>query len=172
MLLIELGVFGRMRNRIKMRIRKFYRVFISLKGDPRKIAMGMAIGVFIGVTPTIPLHTGLVMLCILISRQNLAAALLGTWISNPLTVAFFYWAQYELGCLILRIDHAVLLENGYRFEQLLHAGWKILIPLQLGGLILAPFFAIPAYYLTYRAVMTVRRKKAHASYCERSAPKI
>ena len=39
---------------VKRRCHRFYLSFLCLKGDPRKIAMGMAIGVFIGVTPTIP----------------------------------------------------------------------------------------------------------------------
>ena len=29
-----------------------------LQGDPKKLAWGMALGVFIGVTPTLPFHTG------------------------------------------------------------------------------------------------------------------
>ena len=44
-------------NIIRRRGKEFYDRFISLKGEPANIAMGMAIGVFIGVTPTIPFHT-------------------------------------------------------------------------------------------------------------------
>ena len=35
----------------------YYLKFIRLKGDPRSLALGTAIGVFVGLTPTIPLHT-------------------------------------------------------------------------------------------------------------------
>ena len=44
---------------LKRRFRIFYERFISLKGDPSQIAAGLAIGVFVGVTPTIPLHTAI-----------------------------------------------------------------------------------------------------------------
>ena len=30
--------------------------FLRLQDDPRKVAWGMALGVFIGVTPTVPFH--------------------------------------------------------------------------------------------------------------------
>ncbi len=46
---------------LKNKTIEFYHKFISLKGDPRKISMGMAIGVFVGVTPTIPFHTALIV---------------------------------------------------------------------------------------------------------------
>lgn len=36
------------------RIREYYERFISLKGELAAIASGLALGVFVGVTPTIP----------------------------------------------------------------------------------------------------------------------
>ena len=151
-----------MRKRIKRKIRRFYRTFISLKGDPHRIAMGMAMGVFIGITPTIPFHTALVFLLVLITRQNFTAAMLGTWISNPLTIPFLYWGQYKIGDYLLGMNERITLEKGFELQDLLHAGWKIFVPMQLGGLIMAPLFAIPAYYLTYKVVLAIRRKRAHA----------
>ena len=40
----------------KKRIREFVENFKELQGDPHYVATGIAIGVFIGVTPTIPFH--------------------------------------------------------------------------------------------------------------------
>ena len=156
---------------IQNKIRKFYSTFISLKGDPHKIAMGMAIGVFIGITPTIPLHTALVMIIVLISRQNLTAALLGTWINNPLTIPFFYWIEYKIGQFILGTHHQAIMPQNFCFPDLLQAGWKICLPLQIGGLLLAPLFAIPAYLITRKAIQAVRRKKENG-YHEQSAQEV
>ncbi len=78
---------------IRDRINDFYNRFLSLTGKPEEIARAMALGVFIGVTPTIPLHTALVMVSCLIFRQNITAAMLGaTIISNPLTIPLLYLA--------------------------------------------------------------------------------
>jgi uncharacterized protein (DUF2062 family) len=72
---------------IKDRIRDFYTRFLSLSGGPEEIARAMALGVFIGATPTIPFHTALVMVSCLTFRQNITAAILGaTIVSNPLTI--------------------------------------------------------------------------------------
>ena len=90
--------------KIKNRINDFYNRFLSLNGRPEEIARSMALGVFIGVTPTIPFHTALIMVICLLFRQNITAAVLGaTIISNPLTIPFFYLSEYELGRLVLGI---------------------------------------------------------------------
>lgn len=78
---------------IRDRLREFYNRFLSLSGEPRDIARAIALGIFIGVTPTIPFHTALVMVSCLLFRQNITAAVLGaTIVSNPLTIPFLYLA--------------------------------------------------------------------------------
>jgi uncharacterized protein (TIGR03546 family) len=145
----------------KDRIREFYNRFISLKGAPGEIATGMAIGVFIGVTPTIPFHTvSIVFLCLLF-RQNMTAAILGaTCVSNPVTIPVFYLVQYELGRLLLNYENFKVTFNDYSLKSIVGLGWNILYPLQVGGLLMAIVFTIPAYIITYRAVSALRSKYA------------
>ncbi len=147
-----------MRYRLKKKAREFYAGFISLKGPPRKIALGMAIGVFVGVTPTIPFHTAIILVLIFISRQNLTAALLGAWITNPVTIPFFYLAEYKLGAVLLGLNEYDIVLSCYSLEEILKAGWDIFYPLQIGGLVLAPFFAVPAYFITHKAVIASRKR--------------
>ncbi len=143
----------------KNKFREFYRQFLSLKGEPSQIAAGMAIGVFIGVTPTIPFHTVAVIFLCLVFRQNLTAALLGaTCISNPVTIPLFYVTQYELGRSLLNYEHFKVAFSDYTLQSILELGWHILYPLQIGGLLMAVMFTGPAYFLTYRAVSALRRK--------------
>lgn len=142
---------------IKQRLKTFYDNFLSLKGEPRAIAMGVAIGVFIGVTPTIPFHTALIILFGLLFKHNLTAAYLGSWlVSNPLTILILYFSQYELGRYLLGMTHAHLVLTDYSLESILSMGWQIFLPLMTGGVAMAPFFAIPAYFLTYR-MLSLRR---------------
>ena len=92
---------------LKKRFRNFYERFISLQGEPAQVAAGLAIGVFVGVTPTIPFHTAIIVLLCLLFRQNITAAYLGSLIiSNPLTVPLFYLSQYELSQLVLEMKLA------------------------------------------------------------------
>jgi len=150
--------------------KEFYHRFICLKGDPRRISMGMAIGVFIGMTPTIPFHTLLVFAFVLPFRQNLTAALLGTWVMNPITLPVFYFIEYELGRLLLGWERFAIVFNNIDFGSILEIGWEIFYPLQIGGLIMAPFFAVPAYFITYHAIKAVRGRRN--ADCKGSAEEI
>lgn len=143
---------------MKNKIREFYTTFISLQGNPRKIAMGMAIGVFIGMTPTIPFHTVLIIGATMIFRQNMTAALLGSWIMNPFTIPFFYVVEYEIGKIVLGLQHLDIALTAYTLDEILEVGWHIFCPLQVGGVILAPVFAVPAYFITRKAILAVRKR--------------
>jgi uncharacterized protein (TIGR03546 family) len=144
---------------IKDRINDFYNRFLSLNGTPEEIARAVTLGVFIGVTPTIPLHTALVMVSCLIFRQNITAAMLGaTIISNPLTIPFLYLAAYELGVLVLGLGASPFILADYDVRSILEIGWHILYPLQVGGLILACMFSVPSYFITRYAVVKLRNR--------------
>lgn len=145
---------------LKKRIREFYEKFISLKGEPATIAAGLAIGVFVGVTPTIPFHTAIIILLGLLFRQNITAACLGSWfISNPVTIPLLYLSQYELGRILLGMPPCRFEITDYSLGGVAALGWQILLPLQTGGIIMAPFFAVPAYFIAHRMIAAVRAKR-------------
>ena len=144
---------------LKKRIRAFYEKFISLKGEPATIAAGLAIGVFVGVTPTIPFHTAIIILLGLLFRQNITAAYLGSWlISNPVTIPLLYLSQYELGRILLGMPPCRFEITDYSLGVVAALGWQILLPLQTGGIIMAPFFAVPVYFIAHRMIAAVRAK--------------
>jgi uncharacterized protein (DUF2062 family) len=144
---------------IRDRVNDFYNRFLSLNGKPEEIARAMAMGVFIGVTPTIPFHTALVMISCLIFRQNITAAMLGaTIISNPLTIPFLYLAGYELGVLVLGLGANPFTVADYDVRSIIEIGWHILHPLLVGGLILACVFTVPSYFITRHAVVKLRNR--------------
>jgi len=146
---------------IRDRINDFYNRFLSLTGKPEEIARAMALGVFIGVTPTIPLHTALVMVSCLIFRQNITAAMLGaTIISNPLTIPLLYLAAYELGVLALGLGANPFVMADYDVRSILEIGWHILYPLIVGGVILAILFTVPTYFITRHVVVKLRNRNA------------
>jgi uncharacterized protein len=146
-------------NIIKKRSKDFYYRFISLKGEPANIAMGMAIGVFIGVTPTIPFHTAMIIAVGVLFRQNITAGYLGSWlISNPVTIPVLYFCQYELGSIILGLQKSTWAMTDYSLEGVLNLGGHILFPLLTGGIIMAPFFAVPAYFLARHFIVAFRER--------------
>ncbi|OPY14415.1 MAG: hypothetical protein A4E66_00393 [Syntrophus sp. PtaB.Bin001] len=149
------------------RFRKFYQQFISLKGDPASLAWGMAMGVFIGVTPTIPFHTALIVVFGFLFKKNMASAYLGSLIiSNPLTIPIFYFSEYQIGRLITGQNEAALKIEDYSFTSILQLGWDVAVPLLIGGVLLAAFIAVPSYFLTYRIICSLRKKTHEISQAD------
>jgi len=145
---------------LKKRLNTWYKQLFSLKGEADAIAAGLAVGVFIGVTPTIPFHTILTILICFSFKKNITAGYLGSWIiSNPLTVPFFYVAEYRMGKYLLGNSYNELNLSDYSLFGMAHMGWDVVVPLLTGGLILAPFFAVPSYFIAYKLILSVRRKR-------------
>ena len=147
---------------IQDKLRDFYRRFLSLQGNPAEIAMGMAIGVFVGVTPTIPFHTALIVLIGITFRQNISAGYLVSWlVSNPVTIPILYLSQYRLGRFLLGMGENGFIFNDYSLRVLATAaGREIVVPLLVGGICMAPFFAVPAYFISRYFVEKIRKRTA------------
>jgi uncharacterized protein (DUF2062 family) len=141
--------------------REFLRQLRELRGKPQDIALGMAIGVFIGITPTIPLHTILaVTLAVLAGGSKLAAAL-GVWVSNPLSIPLFYYGSYRIGQLVLGLP-AITLPDDPSLVAMAGLGGKIVGAMLLGGVILGIVPAILAYVVTLRLASSRRFRGATA----------
>jgi len=142
---------------LKDRLKTLFVRIKKLQGDPRYIATGMAIGVFVGVTPTIPFHTVIAIALAFILRGSKPAAAIGVWFANPVTIPFFYIGSFKLGTLILNkpIPFDVKFES---ITALMTLGLDVTIAMIIGGAILGILPAIIAYILTYRIMTTVREK--------------
>ncbi|OPY86037.1 MAG: hypothetical protein A4E72_01752 [Syntrophus sp. PtaU1.Bin208] len=155
---------------IRQRMQNFYQQFLSLKGDPTSIACGMAMGVFVGITPTIPFHTVAVLFFAFLFKINLTSAYLGSWlVCNPFTIPLLYLGEYQIGRYILGRGEAELVIREYSFSALLQLGWDVCAPLLLGGLVLAVLFTVPAYFLSYRFISSVRKNETH-EICSADSP--
>ena len=146
---------GRKRRLIKHTVREFINKFKTLQGNPHYIAMGMAIGVFVSITPTIPLHTTLAIALALILRGSKSAAAIGVWFCNPLTVPFFYYACYKAGELFFGISSPFDMKYN-SIHELLNLGMEVTCAMLAGGVVLGIIPAIAAYFITHRAVSKIR----------------
>ncbi|HDK43148.1 MAG TPA: DUF2062 domain-containing protein, partial [Desulfobacteraceae bacterium] len=64
--------------------------------------MGTAIGIFVGITPTMPLHTVTIIgLTLLLRASTIAALIAATAISNPLTFVPQYYLAWKVGNTLL-----------------------------------------------------------------------
>jgi len=143
---------------------KFKTVLIRLLIDnstPNGIALGAAIGAFIGVLPLYGLHTILVVIAaILVRPANKVAIFLGTNISLPPTLPFITWAGYELGRLILKGKFNPLSRSDFRNITFKNIASHYQ-PLFIGSVILGIFCAIAVYFFTYFVVRGIKERKGN-----------
>jgi uncharacterized protein (DUF2062 family) len=153
-------------------IKYYYLKFLRLKGDPKSIAKGIAVGTFTGITPIIPFHTVAILTITPLVRGNILAAFLASFAScNPLT----YFPQYYFSWLIgnwltpndlswERIVHVmdiVSSGSGYQdiFREFSLLGADTVIVLAIGGPIIAAPFAITSYFFSLKFFTSRREKK-------------
>ena len=144
----------------RQRFRNFIHEIKTLQGDPNYIAKGIAIGVFIGITPTIPLHTGLAVALSFIFRASKPAAVIGVWSGNPVTVPFIYLGSYKIGMALIG-KHAVLDKSYFTIQGLLQHGIKTTVAMIFGGMILGILPAIASYFISLKIFKAIHERRIH-----------
>lgn len=127
---------------------------------PHNIAIGLAVGVFAGFLPIIPLQTVVAILFAWPVRGSKIAAALGTWVSNPLNWIPFYMMLYYVGKAVSPFTvppfNPALLELKVMIQQ----GWQWLAGMFVGGVVLGIPASIISYVVCLRAVKAYRARKA------------
>jgi uncharacterized protein (DUF2062 family) len=151
--------------------RYYYLRFIRLRGTPYQLAMGAALGAAIAITPTLPLHTVVIISTTLLLRVSTIAGLLaGTVISNPLTFAAQYYLAWKIGDLILpdrlswerlqtvlaMVKEAGLVEG---LKILSHLSLDAILVMMTGGLILAVPTGIIVYFTCHRFFTHIQKRR-------------
>jgi len=119
----------------------------------------MAIGVFVGMTPTVPLHTVLAVLIALILKRSKLAAALGVWVANPFMLPFIYFLDYKVGQLLTGADAPSLVISDFSIAKLIDLGWSIAFPLFFGGAVTGIICAVPSYYITKRLILLYQARR-------------
>lgn len=125
--------------------------FLRLQGSPDEIAKGFALGIFIGMTPTLGFQMAIAIFFAFLLKENKIAAALGVWITNPITAAPIYALEYESGRRLLQMEPLRFPED-LTFEAMKALGWDLMIPLCFGSLIYAIICSILAYAVTLRFI--------------------
>jgi uncharacterized protein (DUF2062 family) len=129
--------------------------FVRLRGLPEEIAKGVALGIFIGLTPTFGFQMAIAIFFAYLLRENRLAAVLGVWVTNPLTAPVIYAVEYEMGRLLLGMER-VGLPDKLTFDAYAQLGWDIMLPMWVGGLISGVVLGALSYFLTLRMVPIVK----------------
>ena len=156
---------------------------LRLRADPHQIALGCAIGVFAALTPLVGLQmlmAGAIAYCF---RASLPAAMLGTFVGNPVTWAVVWPVTFAIGVYLLGgspVYAAVNIEAQYSafWDGLAHFSphmialamttlWPFLKPMLIGTIPVGLLIGGLIYYYSRKSVLAyqLRRKNRTPYWC-------
>lgn len=151
--------------------------------SPRKVARGLAAGIFVTFTPMFGLHFPFAMLVAYLVRGNILAALAATFFGNPLTFPIIAWVCYRLGAYMLGFAREetrwqyIRHETGEAFSSLwtnfksifgyeptpwdrfLEFIQTIFVPYFVGGMIPGICFALATYFLSKPVIEAYQNRR-------------
>ena len=131
-----------------------------LRGNPRAIATGLAVGVFAGFFPFFGLQTFIGIFLAAIFRGSKVGAIAGTWISNPLTYVPIFIFNYKVGKLLLGIeDNLILPLDMQSFAAFRELGSTFAITLLSGCLVVGAIAASLTYFYTLAILERLRKNR-------------
>ena len=152
-----------------------WRRLMRLRATPHEVALGCAAGVFAACTPLLGLQMILAGLLAFMLRVSIPAAILGTFIGNPLSWPAIWSASYLAGSWILGLDPAyaadhlsesanvlsatILMPSPETLNMAVVSVSPIIGPLLVGGLAVGLILGVGSYYPMRRAVRVFQKSK-------------
>jgi hypothetical protein len=132
-----------------------------LSDTPHAVALGFAAGVFTAVTPFLGTHIVMALLLAWVIGGSVVAALLGTFVGNPLTYPVLWYSTYEAGNLMLggEVETQRIDLSGGIFQSSLEQLWPILKPMTLGCLPVGLALAALSYVLVKPMVDAYKHRR-------------
>jgi uncharacterized protein len=132
-----------------------------LSATPHAIALGFAAGAFSAATPYIGTHMAVAALIAWAIGGSIVASLLGTFVGNPLTYPFIWYATYMVGNFLLGTHGAkkhIDLSIGI-FQSSLAKLWPIIKPMTLGSIPVGLAIAALVYFLVRPMVEAYQHRR-------------
>lgn len=127
---------------------------LKSNATPREIALGLAIGVFVGLSPLVGLHAVLGVAFAFIFRANKLAALVGTQVSTPWALPFLIFLNLQIGTFFTTGKWQLPYWNILSFQSFKDN----LLAFAIGTLILGGSGAVITYYLSLKAVQKLSQR--------------
>ena len=144
------------KSRLFSGLQKVYERFVKIRGEPRKIALGFALGLFIGMSPTMGFQIAIAVFFAALLKWNKISSAVGVWITNPVTAPFLYGLTYFTGAKLLGIRKAYTPPEELSItaiEKLIQKAPEALWALIIGGIVLGLPLAVAGYYFSYSAIL-------------------
>jgi uncharacterized protein (DUF2062 family) len=147
-------------QRARRWLRLQYLRFLRSDASPHKAAIGLAVGVFIGIFPTFGLGALLALGLAFLFRFSKVSAVVGSAIMNPVTSPLFWGLSFTLGSWLTGVEVggvARMLDEGRIWSAAGDVIWTYLA----GNTVLAVGLALVFYLLGYQAVRAYLNRRTH-----------
>lgn len=127
---------------------------VRVKERPHKIALAFSIGVFVGISPLIGIHTILGLALAWAFRLNRLVTLTGVYVTNPWSMVPIYTFCTWVGMLILGVDitPSAIDWKHLGLNTVLQQFRQILVPFAVGSTTVAVAAGFLVYFVTRKAV--------------------
>ncbi|MBW1892165.1 MAG: DUF2062 domain-containing protein [Deltaproteobacteria bacterium] len=142
------------RNVITAFLLRAYRRFLKIRGNPHEIALGFALGLFVGMTPFMGFQTPIAVFFAAIFQWNKISSAAGVWISNPVTAPVLYGITYFVGAKMTGLTPSCNPAGSPEITviNLLQSTPEILMAMIFGGIIIGIPIAITGYFFSFSAL--------------------
>ena len=131
------------------KFKHYLRLLGELEGTPAKRARGIAVGVFSGCFPFFGLQSLMGICLASLLKGNHLLAVIGTWISNPLTYIPLYLFNYKIGSFFLGSERELNNLSGLTQRQMWNQGWIISSRIFFGSILVGLFFGLIFGLISY-----------------------
>lgn len=137
-----------------MAIREKLRLILTVRESPVMISLSFAIGVFIGMSPFLGIHTILGIICAYLFRLNKFVTIIGVYITNPWTIIPIYTFSTWFGAKILGVERVIPSIDWERItlSRLLSELGPLLKPFVIGTLFVGFISALISFVIIYYLV--------------------
>ncbi len=146
------------KNRLDSFIKKYKIPREHLSVNRKSITRGLAVGIFWGFIP-MPMQMLAVVFTIPFFRFNVPIAIATVWLSNPITMPFMYYMEYQTGSFLLGTDSLYVELNVEWFASHID---DIFVPLYVGAFFYSiSISAITYYTINWLWIKSVHQEKRH-----------
>lgn len=129
-------------------IMKYFKRLLNIHSEPRPIALGYALGVFLATSPLMGVHCVLAVSIASALKWNKLAAGIGAFHSNLFTAPLLYSTTYCIGAKILGINAFLTFPD--KLFGWFSIGSDVIMAMSVGGLMLGIPTALICYYLSFQ----------------------
>ncbi|CAN1721317.1 DUF2062 domain-containing protein [Hyphomicrobium sp. 1Nfss2.1] len=141
---------------------------VDLRASPHDIALGCALGAFVSITPLLGVQTLLAIIMALLLRASVPAAIVGTFVGNPISWPFIWVSTYFMGLQMVGLEgsfdpaaverninllwSALLSPSPQLLDATVSLFWPLLWPMLAGSIPIGLLTAAIVYYISRNLV--------------------